>query len=166
MIKTKEELLNHFSNINEMYNNPFMYQTLSNMIDELLEQQLCEDCISRKALIERINEAEENFKADNMESIATGDENPFVDGVLSGVFNIRVMVQQAPSVTPQQTMWIPVSERLPEENIHVLCKFYMGGMAECYHAHDYWHIVGGFRIKIDDVLAWMPLPEPYGGEEE
>ena len=39
MIKTKQELLNHFSDINTMYNNPFMYQTLSNMIDELLEQQ-------------------------------------------------------------------------------------------------------------------------------
>jgi hypothetical protein len=43
MIKTKQELLNHFSDINTMYNNPFMYQTLSNMIDELLEQQPCED---------------------------------------------------------------------------------------------------------------------------
>ena len=48
MIKTKQELLNHFSDINTMYNNPFMYQTLSNMIDELFEQQPCEDCISRK----------------------------------------------------------------------------------------------------------------------
>ena len=51
MIKTKQELLNHFSDINEMYNNPFMYQTLSNMIDELLEQQPCEDCISREDAI-------------------------------------------------------------------------------------------------------------------
>jgi len=48
MIKTKQELLNHFSDINTMYNNPFMYQTLSNMIDELLEQQPCEDAISRE----------------------------------------------------------------------------------------------------------------------
>ena len=48
MIKTKQELLNHFTDINAMYNNPFMYQTLSNMIDELLEQQPCEDCISRE----------------------------------------------------------------------------------------------------------------------
>lgn len=39
MIKTKQEILNHFSNINVMYNNPFEYQTLSNMIDELLEQE-------------------------------------------------------------------------------------------------------------------------------
>ena len=39
MIKTKQELLNHFSDINVMYNNPFEYQTLSNMIDELLGQE-------------------------------------------------------------------------------------------------------------------------------
>lgn len=51
MIKTKQELLNHFSDINAMYNNPFMYQTLSNMIDELLEQQPAEDCVSRKEAI-------------------------------------------------------------------------------------------------------------------
>lgn len=55
MIKTKQELLNHFSDINEKYNNPFMYQTLSNMIDALLEQEPCENCISRE-------EAEAIFK--------------------------------------------------------------------------------------------------------
>lgn len=62
-----------------------------------LEQEPCEDAISRKALIERINQAEENFKADNIESISSGGD-PFVDGVLSGVFNIRQMVAQAPSI--------------------------------------------------------------------
>lgn len=51
MIKTKQELLNHFSDINKMYNNSFMYQTLSNMIDELLESQPCEDCISREQAV-------------------------------------------------------------------------------------------------------------------
>lgn len=54
MIKTKEELLNHFSDINERYNNSFMYQTLSNLIDELLEQQPCEDAISRQMAIDAI----------------------------------------------------------------------------------------------------------------
>ena len=68
--------------------------------------------------------------------------------------------------TLEQTRWIPVSERLPEENIHVLCQFYMGGMAECYHAHGMWHIVGGLRISCDEVIAWMPLPELYKGVEE
>ena len=60
-------------------------------------QQPCKDAISRKALIERINQAEENFKADHIESISSGDD-PFVDGVLSGVFNIRQMVAQAPPI--------------------------------------------------------------------
>ena len=107
---------------------------------ELLEKQPCEDCISRA---EALRIAKSYYHAEYV-----------VD-----------RIRQLPSVTPK-ARWIPVSERLPEENIHVLCKFYMGGMAECYHAHDYWHIVGGFRIKIDDVLAWMPLPEGYKEEDE
>ena len=61
MIKTKQELLNHFSDINAMYNNPFMYQTLSNMIDELLEQQTCEDCISRADALKAIEEQKQGF---------------------------------------------------------------------------------------------------------
>lgn len=80
------------------------YDVYSGLIDgiDTLEQEPCEDCVSRKALIERINHAEENFKADNMESIGSDDGDPFVDGVLSGVFNIREMVIQAPSVTLQE----------------------------------------------------------------
>jgi len=72
MIKTKQELLNHFSDINEMYNNPFKYQTLSNMIDELLKQQPCEDCISRTALLEKIDEERKHLldlKMDGAEHI-------------------------------------------------------------------------------------------------
>ena len=61
MIKTKQELLNHFSDINEMYNNPFMYQTLSNMIDELLESQPCDDCISRADALKAIEEQKKGF---------------------------------------------------------------------------------------------------------
>lgn len=66
----------------------------------------------------------------------------------------------------EQTRCFSCRERLPEENIHVLCQFYMGGMAECYHAHGMWHIVGGLRISCDEVVAWMPLPEPYKEVEE
>lgn len=61
----------------------------------------------------------------------------------------------------EQTRWIPCSERMPDINIHVLAQFVMGGMAECYYAHNWWHIVGGFRISGDEVIAWMPLPQPY-----
>lgn len=62
---------------------------------------MSKDAISRKALIERINQAEENFKSDYIESISSGGD-PFVDGVLSGVFNIRQMVAQAPSIAESE----------------------------------------------------------------
>ena len=67
MIKTKQELLNHFSDINAMYNNPFTYQTLSNMIDELLEQQSCEDTISRTEALRLIDEERQHLLRLNMD---------------------------------------------------------------------------------------------------
>ena len=53
--------------------------------------------ISRNELLKRISNAEDNFKADYAECIYIS-ENPDLDGVLSGVFNIREMVQQAKAV--------------------------------------------------------------------
>ena len=121
-----------------------------------------EDCISRQALLERINNAEENFKADHMESIASDDGDPFVDGVLSGVFNIREMVAQAPSVTPTQR-WISVSERLPKET-----GFYLVSTTDCITIMEF---MGGWISQNLGscnwyVKAWQPLPKPYKAESE
>lgn len=62
--------------------------------------------------------------------------------------------------------WIPVEERLPGrfEKVLVTCKYingnkkvYMTNIDECMR----WK-----RTDIDgEVIAWMPLPEPYRGEE-
>lgn len=60
---------------------------------------MSDDLISRKDLLNRINLAEDNFKADNAETIFSGDGDSFCDGVLSGVFNIREMVMQATPIT-------------------------------------------------------------------
>lgn len=54
--------------------------------------------IDADELIKRINTAEENFKFDHMETIGGDIEDPYVDGVLSGVFCIREMVNQAPTI--------------------------------------------------------------------
>lgn len=59
-----------------------------------------------------------------------------------------------------QTMWIPVTERLPEDE--VLCindrQFYLVGLLYCDD-------VGNYICETDgeimyDVTHWMPLPQP------
>jgi hypothetical protein len=74
-------------------------------------------------------------------------------------------LKDLPSVTPQPR-WIPVSERLPEDYIHVLCQFTLNGMGECYLAHGVFHVVGGLVMTCNEVIAWMPLPESYRESEE
>ena len=71
-------------------------------------------------------------------------------------------VNELPFVTPQQTMWIPVSERLPEEGVDVLACFYTGKgnykmMVSSRFNYNYWSGVG----RTGDMVAWMSLPEPY-----
>lgn len=69
---------------------------------------------------------------------------------------------------PSAQQWIPCSERLPEE-FYVLCCDNHGEMLianpfECDDSDT------GFSAESEDCymyncVAWMPLPEPYKGEE-
>ncbi len=78
------------------------------------------------------------------------------------------------AVKGQQKAWIPVSKRLPEEAADVICctdaeevfiASYLGKLddgSECFDDDN------GMMCE-GDVVAWMPLPEPYkadmrGGE--
>ena len=66
---TNEEILQTFSDINHAYNNSTKYDTLKRMLDELTEP--CGDCISRKALLEEI---ENEIKAGNYEECYEVDD--------------------------------------------------------------------------------------------
>ena len=59
--------------------------------------------------------------------------------------------------------WIPVTERLPETEDHVLvsCKTKKGvkNVNRSYYNGKHWAGV------MSEVEAWMPLPEPYAGGE-
>jgi len=110
-----------------------------------LEQQPCEDCISRADVL------------------ALAEKGTLVSN--GNYKSVCKAINELPPVTPK-TEWIPVSERLPEDYIHVLCQFYLGGMGECYLAHGVFHVVGGLVMTCNEVVAWMPLPQPYNAESE
>lgn len=83
-------------------------------------------------------------------------------------------IRALPSVTPQEPRWISVSERLPEETGWYLVTFnvYGGGYAVGEMSYrkpeNYWTRDNICKkvLDNDDVIAWMPLPEPYKAESE
>lgn len=71
--------------------------------------------------------------------------------------------------------WIPVTEALPKEETEVLVTFHFDGYKDAYtnlKPTDYVGIasqIDGEWAAYDDeynhVIAWLPLPEPWRGEE-
>ena len=121
-------------------------------IDNLpsVNQKPCEDAISRQATLEP-------YKVLN-------------DTDTLCVALIRANIMQQPLVTPQPKVdrWIPVSERLPEKNVEVLATTEWGAVtiSEMYSANDWFIYEGTTNAETDEIVAWMPLPQPYKGESE
>lgn len=72
-----------------------------------------------------------------------------------------------------QTQWIPISERLPEIFTSVLVTIQVGDRepvvrSGCYYIDGLFHIDNGdcWRAEDKELIAWMPLPEPYKEESE
>lgn len=73
------------------------------------------------------------------------------------------VLEEIPSAQPERK-WIPCSERLPEHRLYVLVtyKYEYGlidnGITWYSETENKWN-------TSREVIAWMPLPEPYKGDE-
>ena len=72
------------------------------------------------------------------------------------------------------SMWIPVNERLPKAGEYVgdVAKYYLvqneyGDMLVARYTHsEHWEQIYQMKPIADEVVAWMPLPQPYKEEKE
>ena len=124
-------------------------QTALDMAIQALEQQpSCEDAVSRQALIDKATSWDAHF-TDSEKAVSLTD------------------IMSLPSVQPQQTNWIPCSERLPEENISVIGTTKYNDIYETELYNDCgkhkWYADGNYDVPI---VAWIPLPEPYSESED
>ena len=70
--------------------------------------------------------------------------------------------------------WTPVSKRLPkaDEYIDDVARYYLvqneyGDMLVARYTHSgYWEQIYQLKPISDEIVAWMPLPEPYKAESE
>lgn len=148
-----------------------------------------DDMILRQAAVDAVDGGAELIRRvlDNMELV--GSERSKFEwglGLLESCIND---LNELPSAQPEQR-WIPCSERLPEFSVHkkdpslcewdnsepvlVYCKNSEGIFESQYliaeYTNGFWEEEQGdrngwrgieFADEIVDVIAWMPLPEPY-----
>lgn len=78
------------------------------------------------------------------------------------------LIDDLPSTEPEQK-WIPVSERLPEDENEVIVTV----CNKTGRTRDYYSAIGIYSTRLNrwivdmvsvNVIAWMPLPEPWRGE--
>ena len=104
------------------------------------------DCISRADVKRAIEDA---LQSDNCDY----DLRDFLDDLVD-----------IPSVTPQEPRWIPVSERMPEEQGLYLVTIKSGD--KYYIDTDLYNTLYKKGFRTPNVVAWMPLPQPYREVEE
>ena len=120
---------------------------------------MSDDVIKRSDAIEALGE--EPYVWTDDDEFAQGERSQWIDDVSA--------LKAVPSADRPQE-WIPCSERLPNEYKTVLITFeYKGkpytttGFRRTKNAVTYWDSKDQFRYRPLNVLAWMPLPEPWKG---
>lgn len=132
--------------------------------------ELDDDTISRQAAIEALWKSLYEYEDKTEKQFQESEDLDVGDWINHRNFvqNMNDIDRQTILNLPSAQQWIPCSERLPEE-FYVLCCDNYGGMLianpfECDDSDT------GFSAESDECymyncIAWIPLPEPYKGEE-
>lgn len=104
--------------------------------------------IDEKKLIEQLKGYKSEWKL----------AEPFHEGIASG---LQIAIE-ATEKQPKVGEWIPCSERLPEENIPVITCDKNGWISVNINSP---YVGKKNDFECGYYVAWMPLPEPYRGEE-
>lgn len=159
------------------------------MITAVMEKRKMDKYINAKSLYNQVVEKEELARQrviDTPSRLPNGDVNPYAiryAAQLDERTTFKFMLADAPAADVEPR-WIPVTERLPEENKEVLITYrYKEGEGDTSHSDIDITTYGTMYIGITrfkdwrppfeyfhlnyEVIAWMPLPTPYkGGEGE
>ena len=159
------------------------YRTWSHTVDNL-----CQDLINRADAIEALvkyvadgfAESENDFDAymNIIKDFPSADITSTEECIKCQEVHDKVLANACEKIP----RWIPVTERLPEHDMDVLLTYITKGeMGMHCGVETHFHPVK--RICIDkvekdrddtmnghrfskDIIAWMPLPKPYGGDGE
>lgn len=105
-------------------------------------------------------------------------------GIICGLRQAAEIVKRIEPSAEKTGEWIPVTERLPEEDKEVLISYrYKEGEGDTSHAdidittygqmyfggnkvgnNKHWRAPFEYFHSNYEVIAWMPLPEPYKGQ--
>ena len=109
------------------------------------------DLISRQEAIDTAEMLFKDLRKDEVDMMGIGYNHAVSDNI--------AILKNLPTVEPR---WIPVTERLPENEQDVLVTVNDG----CTHVEIDYFTGAHFLNYWDEVLAWMPLPDPWKGEDE
>lgn len=131
-------------------------ETILGLFKTVLERcEITEDAISRQAAIVALDDRMQHLENVDMQ-IAMG----FAKGIINDLPPVK------PAEKPNK--WIACSDRLPEagEYIGNVAKYYLvqneyGDMLVARYTHgEYWEQIYQLKPIGDEIVAWMPLPEP------
>jgi hypothetical protein len=145
--------------------NEDIYKAIVKALEQELttKNDLGDDCVRRKAVLNTL---------ERMDKVL--DEDRTVDSYKE---LLKECYKVLPSVTPQDPNWIKCSEHLPNFDVDVLATTKEYGdvvkvtrwrtiLKDCGWE---WVLVDdteGNVYNSDEIIAWMPLPEPYKAESE